>query len=77
MVHDLNKRKPPSRLEKRSAARQLAQQKADFTAEGSPPTGLVATQVPVTGAEAAQPLVAADTRVQPADDSRVPGRTPA
>ena len=44
----------------------LADQKADFTAEGSPPPGKVATTAPVTPAAAA-----------PADSTPAPGSKPA
>ncbi len=60
MVHNLNKRKPTRTVKKPSAAKQLAQQKADFTAEGSPPSGLVGTETPVT----------TDPAVVPADSKR-------
>jgi hypothetical protein len=37
-------------------ARTLAQQQTDFTAEGAPPPGKVATSVPVTGGKTARPV---------------------
>jgi hypothetical protein len=39
-------KKPGARPQRDSPPKTLAQQKADFTAEGSPPPGQVATQLP-------------------------------
>jgi len=51
----------------------LAQQQADFTAEGSPPPGKVAASAPITTGETA--ALPAPARVQPARKGPPVGRS--
>lgn len=60
MINPLNKRKLGGPVKKTTSAQRLARQGTDFTAEGSPPPGRVATEVPAKGESV--PTPAADTR---------------
>ena len=73
MINPLNKRKLGVPVKKATAAQRLARQGTDFTAEGSPPPGRVATEVPDRGDSV--PATAADTRTnEPAPGTKLPGR---
>ena len=62
-------RKPPLSPKPKT----LAQQQADFTAEGSPPPGKVAASIPVTAQKAAGSPA---PRTTPARKGPLPGRSP-
>ena len=77
MIQTLNKRKTLTITKRTTASQRLAQQKSDFTAEGAPPPGRVAADVPVTEAaaeDAAHATPPADTRL-PGHDSDVTRRS--
>jgi len=65
---------PPARPAKTAAepARTLAQEKSDFTAEGSPPPGHVADAAPLLPADDAPPLPPATTSKGEANARRQP-----
>ncbi len=73
MINPLNKRKLGGPVKKKTtSAQRLARQGTDFTAEGSPPPGRVATEVPGRGDSV--PAAAADTRTKhPAPGTTLPG----
>jgi hypothetical protein len=50
MIQTLNKRKTLTVRRLKASEQDLAQQKSDFTSEGAPPPGHVATAVPSTAA---------------------------
>lgn len=77
MIQTLNKRKTLTVTKRTTSTQRLAQQKTDFTAEGAPPPGRVATAIPVTEAasgNAAHAAPAADTRLA-GRDSDATGRS--